>query len=87
MVNARGCITALNRAAELILGGAATALTGRPIQEVAPGSGLPEVLETGQLQTSRRVVINGKHLVSNLSPVTHDGRVVGAVAVRPVPWL
>ncbi|MQL53656.1 PAS domain S-box protein [Desulfofundulus thermobenzoicus] len=84
-VDAKGCLVAVNRAAECVLGGAAAALAGRPVREAAPGTGLPEmlekVLETGRLQMDCRMVINGRHLVANLSPVIRDGRVTGAVAV------
>ncbi|WP_084327076.1 sigma-54 interaction domain-containing protein [Desulfofundulus thermocisternus] len=84
-VDSGGRIINVNRAAECILSGVATTLAGRPVREVAPGTGLPEMLEkaleTGRLQMDCRMVINGKHLVANLSPIIRDGRVAGAVAV------
>ncbi|OAT85591.1 sigma-54 interaction domain-containing protein [Desulfotomaculum copahuensis] len=80
-VDGEGLVTTVNRAMERILGQPAEQLTGRHIQELVPGTGLMEVLQTGQPQIGCRTVIGGRSYVSNRTPIILDGRVAGAVAV------
>ncbi len=80
-INADGCITTFNRAAERILELPAGQALGRPIGEVIPGSTLRSLLDDCTPQLGVTVELNGKTLISNRTPVTSNGRVIGAVSV------
>lgn len=76
-----GRVTTVNRAMERILGQPAEQLAGRFIQELVPGTGLMEVLQTGRPQTGYRVVVGGRSYVSSRTPIILNGLVAGAVDV------
>lgn len=54
---------------------------GKSIYELFPTSGLPNVINTGQAESGRKIIIKGRVLVSNRSPMICSGQVVGAIAV------
>ncbi len=76
-----GIITVINRAAGRIVGIPAEEAVGRHVKEVIPNTGLIEVLKTGQSMMGQRMVIAGRQILSNRSPVVDSGQVVGAVGI------
>jgi PAS domain S-box-containing protein len=80
-INAEGIITTFNKAAERIIDLQAEQALGRSIFEVIPGSTLHTLLDDCTPQLGVTVEINNKTLLSNRTPVTSDGRVIGAVSV------
>lgn len=80
-VDHRGVVMLVNPAAERMIGIRCQDVIGRPIREVIPDSGLPEVLITGEVQTGRRLIVGSNTVISNRTPIYQDGVMVGAVAV------
>lgn len=80
-VDRAGTIRLFSRSAERMVGVGSAEVVGRHILDVIPDSGLVEVLESGEVQMGRRLVINGRKVVSNSTPIVQDGVVTGAVAV------
>ncbi len=73
-------IVLLNRAAEKMLGRKFSQVAGRQVTDIIPDSRLPRVVESGQPELTK---IHGKgelNLLTNRTPITSEGRVVGAMA-------
>ncbi|RMG90917.1 MAG: PAS domain S-box protein [Candidatus Dadabacteria bacterium] len=81
VVDAEGRVVAANKALGRVLGVEREDLIGRPIQEVVPHTGLPEVLRTREPRIGRRIELRGHVYVSNRTPIFRNGRLAGAVAV------
>ncbi len=79
-IDESGVIVRLNKAAYRLLG-ADHQVVGRPMLDVFPGSGLPEVMETGVIQYGQKMEINGRTIITNRSPIICDNHISGAVAV------
>lgn len=80
-VDTAGLIRVFNRAAENLLGLSASEVKGKYIMDVFPTSGLMEVVKTGQTQTWQRIELNGRHFMSNRSPIRKNNKIIGAVAI------
>lgn len=81
MVNAEGTITMLNPAAyEALSFPESKSLVGRSILEVLPNSQLPQVLQTGERQHDRPMIIRGKKTIVNRIPIMVNGKIAGAVS-------
>lgn len=81
-VNKNGLITLMNAAAEKLLfeGETKTNYVGKPVQEFLPDTRLLEVLESGESQYDREMIV-GKHIVVvNRVPIYYEGTMMGAVS-------
>lgn len=80
-VNRQGEIVMANRAMEKVLGISTSKLIGRPVVDIIPNTGLTEVIKSGKPQIGRQITIGNKTYLSNRSPISQDGTVIGAVAI------
>lgn len=80
-IDTSGNIQVFNKAAEKLLGLRADEVRGRNIKDLVYNTKLIEVMETGQTQSTQKIVIGDKTFLSNRTPVVKEGRIVGAVAV------
>ncbi len=74
-------IKIFNQAAEKLLYLSSDSVCGQVITDVIEVSRLPEVIETGQTQSTQKVTIGGKVFVSNRAPVYRNGQLSGAIAI------
>ncbi|MFZ5649748.1 MAG: sigma 54-interacting transcriptional regulator [Bacillota bacterium] len=81
ITNRGGIITALNRAAETLLGISAREALSRPVNEVIPANWLMDVIRSGKAQLGRKVDLGNRTIVVNRAPIIRDGDIYGAVAV------
>lgn len=81
VINQFGEIMLMNSAAGRLLGVNPLLAVGKVVSDLFPASGLPKVVNTGRAEFGQKIVINGRTLVSNRSPLVCAGQVVGAVAV------
>ncbi|KKM11173.1 hypothetical protein SY88_09950 [Clostridiales bacterium PH28_bin88] len=80
-VDREGKIILFNQKAELLVGCSAAEVKGLRITEVIPNNGLMEVLQTGEPRTGQRLVVGSTTVISDRTPITSQGRVIGALAV------
>jgi len=81
MVDAKGIITMVNMAAyETLSLPDKTELIGRTIWEVLPNTLLPKVMETGERQLDRPMIIHGRKVIVNRIPIRVGEDIVGAVS-------
>lgn len=84
-VDARGLITFFNPAAARLTRVPVETAVGRPVVEVIPNTGLPEVLRTGRSTSGQKLIMDfpdGRRIfLANRSPVLDAGRIVGAVGI------
>jgi PAS domain S-box-containing protein/TyrR family helix-turn-helix protein len=80
-IDTYGNLKVINHAAEMILGLKAEDVTGRPILEVVPNSGLLDVMRNGRAELLQKITIAGRDFISNRSTIVKDGKTIGAVAV------
>lgn len=76
-----GTVVAYNQAAEKIVGIPAGEALSRHIKEVIPNTGLLEILKSGKVEANRRMVVYGRTVISNRSPIFSGSEIVGAVGV------
>jgi PAS domain S-box-containing protein len=81
VINHFGEIILSNEASGRLLGVEPQQIIGKFVHELFPTSGLPKVINTGLAEFGRKIIVNGRMLVSNRSPLRNAGQVVGAVAV------
>ncbi|MCP4078502.1 MAG: sensor histidine kinase [Gammaproteobacteria bacterium] len=79
-IDAEGLITTFNKTALETLGIKDNKLTGRSIRDVFPQSDLWKVLETGDVELDREIIINDQHLIVNRLPIKLDNKVTGVVS-------
>ncbi|MCP4188030.1 MAG: sensor histidine kinase [Gammaproteobacteria bacterium] len=80
-IDHQGRITTFNRTAVEALGLARHEdLTGRDIRQVLPESNMWSILQNGEAETDKEVMINGQSLIVNRLPVMVDGQVTGVVS-------
>lgn len=80
-IDQKGRITTFNRTAVESLGLPINEpLTGRDIRDVLPDSDMWAVLENGQSETDKEVLINGRSLIVNRLPVEVKGQIIGVVS-------
>lgn len=77
-INSR--ITHINQTYLNIIGKRRKEVIGRPIKEVTPGSRLPEVLETGNIDTVDVWTVNNHSMLVNRLPIKNNGKIVAAIA-------
>lgn len=80
-VDAEGVIVVCNKSAGEHLGVNPFEITGRKINEVFPTSRLTRVISTGKPESLQKIVINGRSIVCNRTPIICNGKVAGAVTV------
>ncbi len=80
-VDNSGVITLFNKGAENILDIRAEAALGRKVDDLFNVPSLLSTVRSGVPDVGRRVVINGRSIYSNRSPVYKNGERVGAVAI------
>lgn len=73
-------ITIANEEAKRIIGKGEEEIIGRHIRDVIPNSPLPEVLETGQAQLNREMLLNDTIILVNRVPIRFKGEIIGAVS-------
>ncbi|MEK3883194.1 sensor histidine kinase [Paenibacillus sp. PL2-23] len=81
-INTEGIVTLANQTATALIDPQGrTDATGRHIREIIPDSRLLEVIQTGEAETDRELVINDSAVVVNRVPIfDHEHRIVGAVS-------
>ncbi len=80
-VDTSGIVTLFNRGAEKILGMRTDEALGKKVDSLFKVPSLLSTVRSGRPDVGRKVVINGKSIYSNRSPVYKDGRMIGAVAI------
>lgn len=80
-VDKQNRVRILNRSAETLLRVSDQEVCGFSVYDVLPTSKLQDVLETGEVQPTRKLHVNGRTFLSNRTPITKNGEVIGAVAV------
>ncbi len=80
-IDIEGKIRIFNKAAEKLFGIPQEQVRGKPILDILPNSALEEIVQTGQIQPSQKIYYNDKTLISNRTPITVDGKIIGAIAV------
>ena len=75
-------ITLVNSAARRMLAdaGLGPPATGMPVADYLPGSGLPEVLDSGCERLDHELDLNGRVVLANRLPIRHQDAVIGAIA-------
>jgi PAS domain S-box-containing protein len=81
VIDQDGVVVVCNRAAEKMLRVPRKNFLGKPLTAVLETSRLHTILKTGKTESVQKIVISGKTYISNRSPVTIDGEILGAVAV------
>ncbi|OXM16251.1 ATP-binding protein [Paenibacillus herberti] len=81
-VNVDGRITMANRIAlDIMQLPEHEDLVGRPIEDILPNTGLPQVIRSGEVQLDQEMVMRGKDVVVNRVPILDNrGNVAGAVS-------
>ncbi|QQE74828.1 sensor histidine kinase [Brevibacillus composti] len=80
-IDRHGEVSTVNKAAIRILELPADQDVHRkPIQEILPGSKMLEVLESGERQLDREVIIAGKEIIVNRVPIKIGSKVIGVVS-------
>lgn len=74
-----GNITMLNNSAKELLGLTDQAIR-QPIEKYLPNTGMLDVLQTGEKESDREMVINNKVIIVNRTPVIESGEIVGVVS-------
>ncbi|MCX5780176.1 MAG: sigma 54-interacting transcriptional regulator [Firmicutes bacterium] len=80
-IDEKGMIKVWNASAERLLGRKASEVIGKNIQAVLPTSDLMDIIQKGVVEPLKKVKLNDRFFLSNRSPITKDGKIVGAVAV------
>lgn len=80
-VNAKGYITTINQAAVSILGlGQGQEFTGMHVKKVFPETKMLEVLQTGESQLDKILLLDEKEIIVNRIPMVRDNIVAGVVS-------
>lgn len=83
IINRRGIVVFFNQAALRLLGFEQSSPVGRAFSEVLPETWpeMREVLETGQPQSGKRIVLPQATIIANRNPIVVDREVVGVISV------
>jgi len=77
-----GRIILINRAAARVAGMSQEDALGRRVEQVFPGTGLPEILRTKENKPHQKLKLRDRTFLSNRSPIfNQDGVLVGAIGV------
>ncbi|HHV72839.1 MAG TPA: sigma 54-interacting transcriptional regulator, partial [Clostridia bacterium] len=80
-INREGLVVNINAAAERLIGISAEEALGKPVNEIIPGTGLLETMETGKAQYGKKQQLNNKTVITNRTPLIKKGKIVGAVGI------
>lgn len=80
-VEEKGIVNVWNFSAAKMLGIEADVAVGKNIKDVLPNSDILNVIETGKVETLKKVKLNDRYFISNRSPIKKDGKIIGVVAV------
>lgn len=81
VVNKRGEIVLVNQAAYEILSlSEGKEVIGQPVMDVIPNTSMLEVLQNGEQQLDRQMVLSGKDIIANRLPVLSGDSVIGVVS-------
>lgn len=80
-VNHEGNIFVFNKAAERILNHRKEDVMGKHISYVDPNSGLMDTFRSGEPTIGVKTEINGHTILSNRSPLVHNGECIGSMGV------
>ena len=79
-LNAVGEIIFMNKEAYRLLS-VDSNIIGKPMKLVFPVSGLTNIIETGLTEFGQKLVVNGRTIISNRSPIILNDNICGAVAI------
>jgi PAS domain S-box-containing protein len=80
-VDENGIVQIFNPAAERIFEVDRAKVIGRPLTSILPQSNLAEIVKTGRSEFSQKLTYDHRTLISNRTPLSVNGKIVGAVAV------
>lgn len=81
VINKRGEIVLVNQAAYDILSlPEGREVIGQPVADVIPNTSMLEVLQNGEQQLDRQMILNGKDIIANRLPVLSGDKVIGVVS-------
>ncbi len=80
-VDEQGKIRVFNKSAEKLLGKKADEVIGEKVVDIFPSSGLMDTIRTVSAQPLQEVMLNNRSFLSNRTPITKHGVLIGAVAV------
>jgi PAS domain S-box-containing protein len=83
IINRDGVILLYNKAARKMLGNEAKSPVGRHFSEIRPETwdDLKSILETGEPQVGKKIVLPQATIIANRNPIVVNGRVLGAISV------
>lgn len=83
IINRDGVILLYNKAARIMLGNEAKSPVGRHFAEIRPETwgDLKTILESGEPQVGKKIVLPQATIIANRNPIVVDGRVLGAISV------
>ncbi len=81
VIDDTGILIACNRSAERIIRHPRQTLLGRPLTAILETSRLHTILKTGKTESVRKITIGKKTYITNRTPVTVDGKIIGAMSV------
>lgn len=79
IIDDQGIIRHFSKANEPFYGVTAEEVVGRPVREVVPHSGLPEVVRSGKPDFGDTFDMNGRKVIVNRYPIKHGQKIIGAV--------
>lgn len=80
-LDGNGTVIEINKAAENILSTTVSNAVGKPIGKLLPGLRLEEVLTNGKPCIGTQHTVKGMSLLCNITPITRDNRIDGAIIV------
>jgi transcriptional regulator with PAS, ATPase and Fis domain len=79
IIDDQGIIRHFSKANEPFYGVKAEEAVGRPVREVVPQSGLPEVVRSGKPDFGETFDMNGRKVIVNRYPIKQEGKIIGVV--------
>ncbi len=80
-IDCEGAITVFNEAAARLMGVPREQALGKHLLTVIPNAGLVNVLRTGEPEMGRTQLIGQRTVLTNRSPIVHNGAMIGAVSL------
>jgi len=80
-IDRKGTVMEINRAAQKALSVSAEKAIGGRLEDILPGLGFDSVLSDGQPLVGHHYAVREISLLCNITPVTREGRITGAIIV------
>lgn len=80
-IDRAGNIVVFNAAASRLLDYPAEEALGKSLLSIVPNAGLVQVLRTGKPEAGGRQTIGARTVLTNRSPIFHDGELIGAASI------